>query len=222
MEVHVVNFQNEHYYRSEVEQNRRLRHRVFVEEMGWEALRREDGLEVDQYDSPDSVHLLLMRDEAVAGGLRFTSLGKPTLLREHFAHLIQRPLPGPLEEGADWTRFYVRERAQRIGPSSGAAALYCSAMEYALAQEWTYLTFVSKPAMIGILVSLGWRVTPLGLPQMVEGQPTVAAYITVSDEALFHARAFAGMPRSLLRQRGVPQELFAFSLPVSRETLAHH
>ncbi|TJX58638.1 MAG: GNAT family N-acetyltransferase, partial [Mesorhizobium sp.] len=34
----------------------RLRYQIFVEEMGWEDLRRPDGFEVDQFDHDEAVH----------------------------------------------------------------------------------------------------------------------------------------------------------------------
>jgi len=80
-------------------------------------------------------------------------------------------------------------------------------MEYALTQGWEFLTFVSKPAMIEILVSIGWIVTPLGMPEMIEGDLAIAAYIAVSEDALLHARMFCGQPASLLRDRKAGADL---------------
>src|SRR3569833_2805110 len=192
MDVHVVTPRNASRYASELEQNYRLRHRIFVERMHWEALRRADGRDVDQYDDGNATHLLVVRNEQVVGGLRFNSLGGPNLLMGHFSRMVTRPLPGNAWLGADWTRFYVVERPQPLGPASAAGARYCSAMEYALTHGWEFLTFVSKPAMIVILVSIGWIVTPLGMPEMIEGDLAIAAYIAVSEDALLHARMFCG------------------------------
>lgn len=52
------------------EQSSRLRHRVFVEEMGWEDLRRPDGREFDQFDDEHAVHHFCIRDGVVVGYLR--------------------------------------------------------------------------------------------------------------------------------------------------------
>ncbi|MEO6013136.1 MAG: acyl-homoserine-lactone synthase [Devosia sp.] len=204
MEVHAIHCLNKHYYKNEVEQDFRNRHRIFVEEKRWENLRREDGRERDEFDGPDTTHLLLLENGAVIGGLRLTPLDRPNLLLKHFGNLVQRPLPDAIQSGADWTRFYVTERRfQKMGPSSPAGALYCAAMEYAVLQGWTYLTFVSKPAMVEILVSMGWKVTPLGMPRLIEGEMTLAGAIAVDEGALFQARMFNGQRDSLLRDRMV-------------------
>lgn len=221
MDVHVVTPLNASHYASELEQNYRLRHRIFVERMHWEALRQADGREIDQYDACEATHLLLVRNEQVVGGLRFNSLSGPNLLMGQFSRMVSRRLPDSVWLGADWTRFYVIERPQPLGPSSAAGALYCSAMEYALLQGWTYLTFVSKPAMVEILVSIGWSVTPLGMPEVIEGDLAVAAYIAVSEEALLRARMFCGQPASLLRDRSGGADLPQRHEPAARALMVH-
>jgi acyl-homoserine lactone synthase len=40
----------------------RLRHRIFVEEMGWQDLDRDDGLEIDQFDHEEAVHHIVIRN----------------------------------------------------------------------------------------------------------------------------------------------------------------
>ncbi|TGW07720.1 GNAT family N-acetyltransferase, partial [Mesorhizobium sp. M2D.F.Ca.ET.145.01.1.1] len=45
----------------------RLRYQIFVEEMGWEDLRRPDGFEVDQFDHDEAVHQIVIRGNEVAG-----------------------------------------------------------------------------------------------------------------------------------------------------------
>lgn len=210
MDIHIVEDHNKGDYNQEIVQDQALRHKVFVERLGWSDLRRPDGLERDEYDDLSSTtHLFLMEGAAVAGGLRLTPLDGPNLLFDHFSHMVERPLPWARSEGADWTRFYVADRrAQRLGPDSPAGALYCSAMQYALARDWRYLTFVSKPAMIEILLSIGWQVTPLGMPRIVEGEAAIAAWIKVDDEARFNAHAHLGLRESSLRLCVKPGELW--------------
>lgn len=212
MEIHIVDYTNKGEYLQEIMQDQILRHQVFVDRLGWESLRKPDGLERDEYDDlSTTAHLFLLQDKDVAGGLRLTPLNGPNLLFDHFSHMVECDLPWSRALGADWTRFYVADRrAQRLGPSSPAGALYCAAMQYALCREWRYLTFVSKPAMLEILLSIGWHVTPLGMPRIVEGDVTVAAWIKVDDEALFNAQAYMGLHGSLLRHfrtRGGPRHL---------------
>src|SRR3954453_1751058 len=47
--IHIVTPENQHQFRDAMEQAYRLRHRVFVEEMGWEELRQADGREIEEW-----------------------------------------------------------------------------------------------------------------------------------------------------------------------------
>jgi acyl-homoserine lactone synthase len=56
--IHVVTPENEHFYRDEMDQAYRLRHKVFVEEMGWKNMAKPDGREMDQFDTKHAVNML--------------------------------------------------------------------------------------------------------------------------------------------------------------------
>jgi len=204
VQVHIVNYSNAGFYAEEIEHDHRNRHQIFVEGLGWEDLRRPDGREVDQYDNLDSTRLLLLKGTQVIGGLRLTPLTRPNLTFDHFADLVQRPLPDSLDRGGDWTRFYVTGVPSKLGPSGSAGYLYCAAMAFALSQGWTYLTFVAKPAMIGILLSIGWVALPLGRPRMIDGDLTLAGCIEVSELALLRAQQATGRETLELCSRGLP------------------
>ena len=46
--------------------------------------------------------------------------------------------------------------------------------------------------------SVGWRITPLGAPVLVDGKATVAAWIEVSEQALYNVRRATGMSQALI------------------------
>lgn len=71
-------------------------------------------------------------------------------------------------------------------------------MEYALNEGFSYITFVSSIYMLEHGAAVGWRITPLGPPRTIDGKPTVAAWIEVSEEALDNVRRATGMSRPLL------------------------
>lgn len=182
-----------------LEENFRLRHRIFVDLQGWEALRRADARDVDAFDTEDSTHLLLTDGDELVGGSRLTSLNKPNLLQTVFSGLVQVELPAAPSLGADWTRFYVRpdrREGRRRAPES--AALFCAVMEYALLQGYSYITFVSSLSMLELGTSVGWRVTPLGAPVQIDCKFAVAAWIEVSELALANVRRVTRMPQSWL------------------------
>lgn len=199
MQVHVVRAPVSSAFLPLLEENYRLRHRIFVELQGWHALRRPDGRDVDDFDNGDATHLLLTHEGELVGGSRITPLNRPNLLQTVFHGLVHTNLPADPSLGADWTRFYVRpdrREGRRRAPES--AALFCAMMEYALAEGFTFITFVSSLSMVEHGTSVGWRITPLGAPTMVDGKATVAAWIEVSEQALYNVRRATGMSHALI------------------------
>ncbi len=186
-----------------LEQNYRLRHRIFVDMQGWEAIRRPDGRDVDAFDTNDATHMLVTDGKEVVGGSRFNPLNTPTLLQTVFSSMVQTKLPDSPALGVDWTRFYVRpDRREGQRRSQESAILFCAMMEYALQQGYTYVTFVSTTSMIEHGTAVGWRITPLGAPELIDGRPTIAAWIEVSERALANVRRVTGVTDPLLRQPG--------------------
>ncbi|MDV3253410.1 GNAT family N-acetyltransferase [Devosia sp. BK] len=199
MQVHIVRGPVSDRHAALLEDNYRLRHRIFVEQQGWQALRRSDGRDVDAFDNADATHILLTKSDQLVGGSRVTPLDRPNLLQTVFSGLVQDDLPADPSLGADWTRFYVRpDRREGRRRTPESAALFCATMEYALIEGFTFITFVSSLSMVEHGNAVGWRITPLGEPALVDGKATVAAWIEVSEHALDNVRRATGMRRALI------------------------
>lgn len=200
MKVHLIREPADQQSKELLERNYRLRYTIFVDLQGWEALRRPDRRDVDAFDTADATHLLLTDGDELVGGSRFTPLDKPNLLQTVFSGLVQQKLPASPSLGADWTRFYVRpdrREGRRRAPES--AALFCAMMEYALLEGYAFITFVSTTYMLEHGTAVGWRIVPLGLPELIDGKPTIAAWIEVGQQALDNVRRVTGQHQSFLR-----------------------
>ena len=68
----------------------RLRHKVFVEEKGWSRLRRPDGRDIDEFDTPATVYHVAVVNGEVAGTQRFNPTMGPHLLSEVHPDLCAR------------------------------------------------------------------------------------------------------------------------------------
>lgn len=196
MKVHIVRTPADSWSGDLLESSFRLRHKIFVEQQGWEALRRPDGRDVDAFDGDDTTHILITDQGGLVAGSRMTPLDKPNLLQTVFNGLVQGEFPAAPSLGADWTRFYVRtDRREGRRRTPESAALFCAVMEHALCEGFSYITFVSSPAVLEQGTGVGWTIKPLGDPRTVNGRPIVAAWIEVSEKALYSVRRATGMSR---------------------------
>lgn len=201
MTVQIVDHTNSYMFSNELEQNFRLRHKVFAEQRNWKELKRPDKRDVDQFDTNEATHLLAMHQGNVAGGARFNSLAKPALLTEVFGALLQKQLPDDPERGLDWTRFYVYPGVRSANVRRAVSGeMFCSAMEYALLQHASYMTFVSTTYMVELGRANGWHIEPLGDIHLIEGKKTVAAWIRVDVDALLSVRERTGISHSVLHR----------------------
>lgn len=210
MEVHIVRAPKNGVKNPLLEENFRLRHKIFVDLQGWDDLRRVDGRDVDAFDTEDATHILVTDKGELVGGSRVTPLNRPNLLQTVFNGLVHGDLPADPSLGADWTRFYVRpdrREGRRRAPES--AALFCAMMEYALNEGSTFITFVSSLSMVEHGTAVGWKITPLGPASMVEGKATVAAWIAVSEEALYNVRRATGVSRALIPASALRADLLS-------------
>jgi acyl-homoserine lactone synthase len=197
--IHLVDAENIHEYRTEMEQAYRLRHEVFVEESKWEELRKPDGREIDQFDDWRALHMLYIRDGVVLGYQRMLPTTRPHLLSEVLPDLceVERPV-GP--EVWEWTRYCVsrphRERGRALSPI--ANALLSGIAECGLSTGVSTIIIEMDPIWLLRLVQLYFRVTPLGLPRRYGPSDVVAVTAKFDSRTLARLREMRGDSRSVL------------------------
>lgn len=179
--IHIVTAENIYQYHSEMEQAYRLRHSVFVDEMGWEDLRKNDGREIDQFDDGRAVHMLCIENGCVVGYQRMLPSMRPHLLSEVLPQLCEGDFPvGP--HIWEWTRYCVtknnRDRGRVLSPAG--INLLSAIVEWGLDSGVTKIIIEMNPIWLLRLVQLHFRVTPLGLPQQV-GKDSVVAVTAAFD-----------------------------------------
>jgi acyl-homoserine lactone synthase len=203
--VHVITAANHHLYEDAMEQSYRLRYRVYIEELNWRGLtRRDDGREIDQFDTPDAVHLLYLEDDRVLGGTRLFPTTEPHLLSEVFAHFAAiRGVPRQ-PDIAEWTRLYVApERREEHKASRVGSVVLASMVDYAMHEGLSAVSALMNTFWLPRFLGYGWRVRPLGLPDVHDGEWLVAGTIDINAEALAGIRRAHGLEeRSALVRRG--------------------
>lgn len=206
VKVHVVTKENASRYDQALHSYFRWRHLIYVEERGWEDLRREDGLERDQFDTDAAVHLIAMQGAEVVGGSRMIRMSEPTLLSEIFPHLVHRGQV-PRDPGAiEWTRMFVAP-AWRTGhrERSVAGALFCAVMEYCLAIDATRVGGVMETFWLPRWQRFGWTTRALGLPEEIAGCMTLAAFMDVNRKAIDGVRSATGWTDPVLAWGTAPE-----------------
>ncbi|RTE93360.1 MULTISPECIES: acyl-homoserine-lactone synthase [Bradyrhizobium] len=196
--IHVISAVNRHLYEDVLEQHFRIRHEIFVEERKWEALRKSDGREIDSYDNDDAVYLLALENRRVLGGSRLYPTTRPTMMSEVFPHLasVCGCPSDPLVW--EWSRFFV-SRERRDGAFN--LQLMAAAQEFCLEQGIERLCLVMETWWLPRFHDIGFVVTPLGLPALLENSWTMAATIEVRQESLDVVHDRIGMT-SVVQQDG--------------------
>ncbi|NLS00079.1 GNAT family N-acetyltransferase [Rhizobium sp. P38BS-XIX] len=188
--LHVINAQNIHEYREEMDQAFRLRHRVFVEERKWTDLARADGREVDQFDTADAIHMLFIDQGEVLGYQRMLPSTRPHLLSEVLPQLCEqeRPIGANIWE---WTRYCVAPsyREHGRGLSAVSNALLSGFVEWGMANNIDTVIIEMQPLWILRLLQLHFKVSALGLPQTVSGEDVVAVTASFDQRTLAKLRS---------------------------------
>ena len=188
MKVHIITSANRAVYGRELEQMHRLRHEIFVEELGWTDLWSAEGVERDDFDDEHAVYLAAIDDGRVQGSLRLLPTWKRCMITERFPQWADM---APVEAGGgvwEWTRWCPGTTRRPRALIKARAALIVGALEFARSRGVeTYLTFC-ETKFLPQLVELGWAPEPLGLPRSFDQGSAVAVRWTVRRDHLSAAR----------------------------------
>ena len=193
-QVHIITRDNEQLYQDKLEQYFRLRHEIFVKERGWLDLKRPDGREMDSYDNGNAIYLLAIDNDRVVGGQRLYPTLLPHMISEVFAHVAERGIPRA-SHIFEWTRYLV-VKERRMGRTD--CRLLAAVQQFCLEEGITEVTAVVEMWWLPRWQQAGFKVRPLGLPTVIEGQPCIAASIQISQGSLDHVRRLAGLRGSCL------------------------
>lgn len=207
MLCHCITAANRPRYAAQLDQMFRQRHDVFVDRMGWRELRRDDKRDVDDYDTDDTVYLVVIDDagEVQAHGRMNPTWGRHQLedggaLRSRFAS--DQPSHGPrVWEGSRLVGGFP----DRYGRDHARQTLF---MVLVALQEFSVrrgiveaISILELPAL-SRFQQMGWRTTPLGIPTRYETDhgdgEAIAAIWRTGPECLASARLKTGIRRPIL------------------------
>jgi acyl-homoserine lactone synthase len=193
--IHVVTSANRHLYEPELLEHFRLRHEIYVVERKWKELARPDGFERDQFDNRDATYVLAIDKGEVIGGSRLLPTTCPHLLSEVFSHLAAvRGLPRAADI-YEWTRMFVI-KSRREGRTMGGLTrglVICGVLEHCLDNGIASLTALVEMFWLPLFHAMGWKLIPLGLPELISGEWSIAVQMPVDESTLASTRAFHGI-----------------------------
>lgn len=222
--IDVITSQNAVLYQNALEDMFRLRHRIFVEKMGWEALRKPDGIEKDQFDTRDAVYLVLQDDDGhVIGSHRLLPTLKPHLFSELFPEMCN--VHG-LKRGAniyELNRTCVDE--DRLDPKKQEWArqqIIAGLVEFSYRAGINTVTILTPLEVMFRYMLMGIEVKPLGLHKKIDGVNQAAVAVTMNKYADDAVKAAFRIKSNIVRYIGADGgELSLPSIPASVEpTLA--
>ena len=187
----------------------RFRHKVFVDQKGWEDLRRDSGLEHDQFDDDDTIHQICFSDGAIVGYQRLRPSLKPHLLSDVLGHFCRQPLPrGP--DVWEWSRFCLDTTKREMRPRSNEhfLTLCQGVVEWCLANDIRATTVAIDCRLMVVAMQLRFQARPLGFPVRVGREDVVALELTIDGETLDTIQEARGSSETVLQPcRSLPAAL---------------
>jgi N-acyl-L-homoserine lactone synthetase len=176
------------------------RKQVFVDRFGWRLPAKGSWLEVDQFDNDYAVYLLARSPEGRhRGSVRLLPSSRPHMLASLFSHLC----PGGVPDGDDC--WEISRLVTRPAGASGTTVLRVhrllalALVEFASVNSIRRYTLVAETCRVPALLSVGWRVLPLGLPTMVNGEQLQALQIDLHPGTLEEMRRRLRIAEPVLR-----------------------
>ncbi len=159
-----------------------FRHTRFVEQLGWEAVRRADRRERDQFDGPSAIHLILEHEKHIVAYSRLLPTSFPYLAAEFCPHFAAS-LPGE-RYSFEWTRCATARNAPAINGIGVSDLLMTGVLECVLALGARGVVFLTYPRVIAMMRRRGYRFDLLKSVAEENGVPIQLAAASVSTDLL--------------------------------------
>jgi acyl-homoserine lactone synthase len=191
--IYILSGNDAHLYPRLMDQVHRLRYDVFVEELGWDDLANPTGRETDEFDYPEAVHQICVRDEKVVGYQRMLPTLQPHLLSDLFPFLCEGP-PPRARSTYELTRYCVAptHREGRRGVSSVGSELMAGFVEWGLASDVNKVIIEFETIWVLRALQLKFLVRPLGFETQIGRQKIVATELTFDTDTLRAIQSYRG------------------------------
>jgi acyl-homoserine lactone synthase len=196
----------------------KFRHSYFVEHLGWEACRKLDHRERDQFDGLDTFHVVGEERDEIVAYARLLPTTRPHLLSDLYPEIMQGAKAPTGRRIYEWTRQSVVPKRREFADGNTFSNAFMGAVaQVADVLDLEGLLVQTHPTLVGRLIETGWDVEPLALPTTYAGAILVSVYARLTTQTLEVAQAaFAALPGARL---DLPSDLH-FRSPTDRPEYA--
>jgi acyl-homoserine lactone synthase len=183
-----------------IEQCYKFRHSFFVDGLKWEAIRRPDGRDIDQFDVPGIVHIVGVDRGEVFSYSRLLPTTRPHLLNTIYPQMLEGNLEPVGEKIWEWTRCAVdqKRREGRKAADPATTGMTLGVIEACVTLGIEALHVQTHPMLLTHMMELGFKCKPLALPSQLDGQDVVPFLAYVSKVTLQTARTVLGVHNPVL------------------------
>jgi acyl-homoserine lactone synthase len=157
------------------------RKRVFVDLLKWDVPVIEGRYELDQFDDPHAVYLIVAdRDGHHLGSARLLKTERPHILDTLFPELCAGEVPNG-GRVLEITRFCLSREQSAGRRLLTRNRLVTAIVAHALARGITTYTGVAELGWLQQILAFGWRCRPLGLPRQIGASMLGALRIDIDE-----------------------------------------
>ncbi|MBB3659718.1 acyl-homoserine lactone synthase [Rhizobium sp. BK650] len=177
-----------------------FRYTRFVEQLEWEAVKRADRYERDQFDGAAAIHLILEHENEIAAYSRLLPTSRPCLAAKFYPRLSATL---PVENYPfEWTRCATASNAPVINGIAASNLLMTGVLECLLALGARGVIFLTYPRVIGMMRRRGYQFDLVEPVAEENGVPIELAAARLSRDLLQLHRDKYRISESILSWRG--------------------
>jgi N-acyl-L-homoserine lactone synthetase len=164
----------------------KYRYQVFVKELGW-PLRCEEGVELDDFDRPDTVYVLACdNNHEIFGCARLIPTNRPYLLGDVFPHLMGGK-PPPFSAGIwELSRFAISQPKGQVLSAEQAwkntVKLVKEVIDVARSKGAFRLIAFSAVGNERLLKRMGVNTCRISPPRLIDNKSIVPFWIEIDDK----------------------------------------
>lgn len=160
------------------------RKRVFVDLLKWDLPVLDGRFEVDQFDTPEAVYLVLTDESANhRASARLLRTDRSHILAQLFPSLCEGNIPSGLQT-REITRFCIDPALCRTDRRRTRNELVSALVDHALRWNITDYTAVANMQWFRQISRFGWKCRALGPQRMIGTELLIALHIEIDDQTI--------------------------------------